>query len=156
MDTTITPATPSDVATIADLLLALTQEICAQLGVRHFDLDRDHSAALCAEWISEGRYAALLARVEGRPVGFVGLSEGHALYAGGPVGTMQEFYVSPEYRSAGIGSALIEAVKTHARERGWRRIEVCTPPLPEFQRSLDFYARNGFEITGGRKMKAGV
>ncbi|NML15549.1 GNAT family N-acetyltransferase [Azohydromonas caseinilytica] len=156
MDLAITPATAAEADTVAALMLALTEEICARLGVRHFDLDRDQSAALCADWISRGEYVALLARMDGRPVGFVGMSEGRALYAGGAVGTMQEFYVSPECRSAGVGRALIEAVKTHARERGWRRIEVCTPPLPEFQRSLDFYARNGFEVTGGRKMKVVV
>gem|GEM_PF-2146775 len=34
-----------------------------------------------------------------------------------------------------------------------QRLERCTPPLPEFERSVAFYQANGFEITGGYKMK---
>jgi hypothetical protein len=32
-------------------------------------------------------------------------------------------------------------------------MEMCTPPLPEFDRTLEYYRRSGFEVTGGRKMK---
>jgi hypothetical protein len=31
---------------------------------------------------------------------------------------------------------------------------VTTPPLPQFDRTLAFYAKQGFAITGGRKLKA--
>jgi GNAT superfamily N-acetyltransferase len=150
----ITQASAADAPAIAGMAVALTGEISRRMGVQHFDLDLDGTAALCARTLAEGSYAALLATVGDRPVGFVGLSQGCALYAGGAIGTMQEFYVAPDFRSGGIGAALIEAVKAHARTHGWRRIEVCTPPLPEFDASLRFYQREGFEISGGRKLKA--
>jgi len=150
----ITTAAAADAETIAGMAVALTEEICHRTGAQHFDLDIDATAALCARMLAQGNYTALLARVDGRPVGFVGLSQGCALYAGGTIGTMQEFYVAPEFRSGGIGAALIEAVKAHARTQGWCRIEVCTPPLPAFDGSLRFYQREGFEISGGRKLKA--
>jgi GNAT superfamily N-acetyltransferase len=150
----ITQASTADAPAIADMAVALTEEISRRMGVQHFDLDLDGTAALCARTLAEGSYTALLATVGERPVGFVGLSQGYALYAGGAIGTMQEFYVAPDFRSGGIGAALIAAVKAQARARGWRRIEVCTPPLPEFDASLRFYLREGFEISGGRKLKA--
>lgn len=35
------------------------------------------------------------------------------------------------------------------------RLEVTTPPLPQCDRTLAFYRREGFGISGGRKMKMG-
>lgn len=43
-----------------------------------------------------------------------------------------------------------------ATTRDWRRLEVTTPPLPEFDRTLAFYEREGFSITGARKLKAAL
>lgn len=48
---------------------------------------------------------------------------------------------------------LLKKVAEHAQSLGWKRLELCTPPLPEFARTVNFYAENGFEATGGRKMK---
>lgn len=48
---------------------------------------------------------------------------------------------------------LIQSVKDFADEKGWKRLEVTTPPLPQFDATLSFYEREGFEISGGRKLK---
>jgi GNAT superfamily N-acetyltransferase len=153
MTITIAPAVPDDVPRIAAMAVALTEEICAISGDAQFDLDVGATAALCRELLLEGRYVVLLAQAEGRAIGFAGLSEGRALYAGGAVGTIEELYVDPAWRSRGVGQALLGAVAAHGRARGWRRTEVCTPPLPAFGRSLAFYERHGFAVTGGRKLK---
>ena len=68
-------------------------------------------------------------------------------------GIIQEFYVDPAWRSRGVGGAMLERARAYAKGRGWRRLELCTPPLPAFDRTLAFYGRHGFEVTGGRKMK---
>ena len=146
-------ASIDDALLVAEMAVSLTEEISLQLGVQHFDLNTQTTAELCRELLSEGRYVALIAEVDGAPVGVVGLSEGRALYAEGALATMQEFFVLPAFRAQAVGAALIEAAVVLARERGWQRLEVCTPPLPEFSRSLGFYEQNGFEITGGRKLK---
>jgi GNAT superfamily N-acetyltransferase len=146
-------AAPDDARAIAAMAVALTEEISAALGGAQFDLDLDGTAQLCAGLLNEGRYLALLARAGGEPIGFAGLSEGRALYAGGPVGTIEELYVAPSWRTRGVGAALLDAVAALGRELGWRRTEVCTPPLPQFARSLAFYERHGFAVTGGRKLK---
>jgi GNAT superfamily N-acetyltransferase len=96
---------------------------------------------------------ALLALSDVGPAGFVSLPVGHALYTGRALATMQEFYVGRPCRSRAIGMALIGEVERLARQSGWRRIEVCTPPLPAVDATLAFYQRHGFDIAGGRKLK---
>jgi GNAT superfamily N-acetyltransferase len=48
---------------------------------------------------------------------------------------------------------LLDAARQYAVQQGWKRIDVTTPPLPAFQSTLAFYEREGFTITGGRKLK---
>jgi hypothetical protein len=43
--------------------------------------------------------------------------------------------------------------KQVVRSKGWTRLEVTTPPLPQFDRTMAFYERQGFSISGGLKMK---
>jgi len=45
------------------------------------------------------------------------------------------------------------AARAFGASKGWTRLEVTTPPLPAFERTLAFYEREGFAITGGRKLK---
>ena len=87
------------------------------------------------------------------PVGFITLYEGHALYAEGAFGTIPELFVRSEFRSQHVGQRLVEQAKTFANSRGWKRLEVTTPPLPQFDKTLAFYEREAFTITGGRKLK---
>lgn len=154
MSIEIRAAVPADAGVIAGLAIALTNEIIARTGMRYFDLDRPAIEATCARLMTQGAYAALLAERDGRAIGYAGMSVSHALYANGTFGTVQEFYIVPEARSAGTGARLLDAVRDYGRRHGWTRLELCTPPLPEFDRALAFYERNGFEVTGGRKMKA--
>jgi len=89
-------------------------------------------------------------------IGFVSLYESFALYSEGAYGTIPELYVRPKWRSQKIGKHLLEKVVSFAKEKNWRRLEVTTPPLPEFEKTLQFYQKNGFEIAGGRKLKINI
>lgn len=153
MGTVIHRATAAEAATVAEMAIALTEEINQRTGVMHFNANLSETMQLFARLVDSKVYTALIAVDNFNPIGFAGICESYALYAEGLFGIIQEFYVVPAARSAGVGAALIEAATAQARSRGWRRLELCTPPLPEFQRSLKFYERQGFEITGGRKMK---
>lgn len=84
------------------------------------------------------------------------LYESYALYSEGAYGTIPELYVRPDYRHKNIGKSLLECAMNFAKEKGWKRLEVTTPPLPQFDKTLSFYQANGFEISGGRKLKINV
>jgi GNAT superfamily N-acetyltransferase len=95
------------------------------------------------------RFAAFLARTAaGEVVGVVTLTEAVAAYAHGRYGIISELYVVPSHRSLGVGRMLLDAAKGFGRERGWRRMDVTAPPEARWERTVDFYRRNGFVFTG--------
>ena len=154
MPVTIRRAAPGDAADVAHMVKALTDEIIALIGNEHFDVDEKVSTELSAEWLANAGYAAYLAvdDTTGRKIGLATLCESRSVYAQGVFGIIQEFYVAPPWRSQEVGASLVEACVRHGREAGWKRLELATPPLPEFARTVSFYKDNGFEPTGGRKM----
>ncbi len=155
MAVAIRRAMPADAAEIARMAKALTDEIIEMIGESHFDIDPQASAAMAREWIEVDRYASYIAfdEASGAAIGVATLCESRSLYAQGVFGIIQEFYVSPQWRSREVGAHLVEACVAHGRASGWKRLELATPPLPEFARTVSFYKDNGFEPTGGRKMR---
>lgn len=152
----IEQAGPADASIITDMVGQLLHEIMAALAEPVFGFDPMATQARAREWIMDGRSMVWLARHDSPDavLGFVAIYESYALYAEGAFGTISELYVRPSFRSRGVGGALVEAVRQVAKSRGWTRLEVTTPPLPQFDRSLAFYARLGFTQSGGRKLKA--
>ena len=138
---------------IAKLAVCLTNEIIERTGIKHFDVDVPLAVSLCQSYVSSGLYNVIAAFDENKIVGFGALCESRSLYAEGTFGIVQEFYVMPNYRSQNVGKELIKEIVNFAKSEKWKRLELCTPPLPEFDRTVAFYQANGFEITGGHKMK---
>lgn len=151
-------AQPADAPIIAELTGELLHEIMAAIGDAVFGFDPAATARRAREWLADGTSLMWLARhgASGEVLGFVAVYEGHALYAEGAFGTISELFVRPAYRSQGVGVALLNEVTGCAIGRTWTRVEVTTPPLPQFERALAFYERHGFAISGGRKMKVTV
>ncbi|NRR34352.1 GNAT family N-acetyltransferase [Oxalobacteraceae bacterium] len=154
MQTEFIIATPADAPTVARLVIELTDEICQRAEIKGFNINVEETIARTIDFIKRGFYTAILGVQEGRVIAVACIAESYALYAGGKIGIVQEFFVSPEYRSSGVGAQLIEAVNAHGREQGWACVELCTPPLPAFDNTLAFYQRNGMAAVGGRKMRA--
>lgn len=146
-------AEADDAEAIATMVGELLHEIMALMSDKCFSFDFAESVGRARSWIEEGLYTVLLAWVEDKPVWVLALYESYALYTGGVYGTIPEFYVRSAYRSQGIGSALLAEAKRIGRQRGWKRLEVTTSPLPHFDRTLRFYQRNHFTLSGGRKLK---
>ena len=147
-------ATAANAPVVAAMVGELLAEIMRSIGVRAFNFDLNETTTRLADFLEAGKYFVFVARDEqGREAGFVALTESHALYAEGVFGTIPEFYVRPEYRSLGLGLCLLSQARAFGSSRGWKRLEVTTPPLPEFDRTLAFYEREGFAVTGGRKLK---
>ena len=153
MEISFRVATVNDVDLIGSLVVDLTAEICELTNTAHFDIDLSGTIERCKMLINDGHYAAIIGSHNETPIAVVTMSETYALYAGGKIGVIQEFYVSPNFRASGIGSMLIEQVKTYGTKHEWSCIELCTPPLPEFERTLNFYQKNGLSPVGGRKMR---
>lgn len=146
-------ATPDHAKIIGSLVVQLTQEICDRTNARHFDIDLEGTVQRCEDLLRTGHYAAIIGLLDNIPVAVSTISEIYALYAGGKMGVIQEFYVIPKFRSSGVGAMLIEQVKNYGQKHGWSCIELCTPPLPEFERTLSFYQKNGLVPVGGRKLR---
>ncbi len=154
----ISPIGEGDYRELACMVGELLAEIMDAIGEKVFNFDKVQTESRARRLVSAGTYWIFIARERRSKtaVGFVSLYESFALYAEGAYGTMPELYVRPEWRSRSIGKLLLETVRNIARKKGWHRIEVTTPPLPEFQRTLKFYETNGFSITGGRKLKTDI
>lgn len=154
MTTTLHRATPADAAALAPLIGELLQEIMDAIGSPAFHFDLAETCGRLEDFLRREAYFVFFARAEdGAIAGLIALSETHALYAEGAFGIIPELYVRPAWRSRQVGQALLAAARDFGRERGWTRLEVTTPPLPEFDRTLAFYEREGFAISGGRKLK---
>lgn len=155
MQITMTLASPRDAEALSVLTGKLLGEIMERIQQAVFRFDPVATEQRAAELLERGVYRVLLARdvTSDKAVGFLSMYESYALYTEGAYGTIPELYVLPEYRSQGLGTKLLEAARHYGKEQGWTRFEVTTPPLPEFDRTLAFYEGNGFEISGGRKLK---
>jgi GNAT superfamily N-acetyltransferase len=152
---TVRRAIAAESDTIAVLVGELLQEIMDRIGIDVFHFDLEKTKGRLTDFIEHEKNFVFIASqmTSGEIIGFVTVYEGYALYAEGVFGTMAELYVRPQYRSQSIGKMLIQTVKEFGNARGWKRLEVTTPPLPQFDATLSFYEREGFEISGGRKLK---
>jgi GNAT superfamily N-acetyltransferase len=86
----------------------------------------------------------------GEHAGVLTLNGCAAIYAGGYFGEVSELYVRPAFRSRSVGSQLLRAAIEFGKTQGWSRLEVCTPPIPQWERTLSFYQQNGFVALGPR------
>lgn len=97
-------------------------------------------------------FMALLA---GTPaVGFATFSVRPSIYYEGPVGLLEDLYVTPARRNEGIGAALVTRLMAIAREEGWGQLEIQVDE-PDVD-AMRFYARQGFTMhdatTGDRAL----
>ena len=150
--------TPDRSLEIAVMTGELLEEIMSAINVRAFNFVLNEADARLKEFIAGGKYFVLAATDQelASDVGFVTMYESYSIYAEGAFGTIPELYVRPAYRQQQVGKALLDAAKLFGAQRGWKRLEVTTPPIPQFQRTLDFYEREGFAVSGGRKLQVGL
>ncbi len=147
-------ASADDASDIAVLVGELLHEVMAATGVKSFNVDLADTTARLVDFIARDKYVVYIARTRAKQTaGCISLCESYALYAEGAFGIIPELYVRPAYRAGGLGLRLVSEAKSMGVARGWTRLEVTTPPLPQFDRTLAFYEREGFVISGGRKLK---
>ena len=144
----VEPATPDDYAQVGACVWALMIEL---LPDRPDELDRAAIERDAVRLLSaDHRIHAFVARANGSVIGAMTLNECAAIYAGGTFGEISELYVAPDFRSTSVGSRLLQAARDFAAGCGWTMLEVGAPHLPDWQRTVDFYLANGYQVVGPR------
>lgn len=131
----LTPMTTTDLA----VLEPMVQAYCAEDGLV-FDEDRQ-PRALAALAADEPLGRGWLVRLGGNVVGYVVLTWGFSVEAGGREGCVDELYLLPEVRNRGLGRRVLDLVETEARRQGVRRLFL---EVERGNRAIDLYRRAGF------------
>jgi GNAT superfamily N-acetyltransferase len=131
-----------DRVTEADLeaLLPLVQAYCDFYEVSPPDeAVLSMSRALIADPEREG--VQLLARADGRAVGFATIFWSWATTSAERIGVMNDLYVAPEGRGTGVAEALIEACRAECAAQGAGKLTWQT--APDNERAMKVYDRVG-------------
>ena len=77
-----------------------------------------------------------------KDVGYVVVTLCHSMTFGGVVGVVDDFFIEPAFRGAGLGKAALEEVRTHSASHGVRALYVETGR--DNAPALAVYRRTGF------------
>lgn len=149
----IAPIKIEEIDIAIDFVEKLLNEIMTKIDAKAFNFDVINAKNILKNAILTNKTTIFIAKAKNLPIGIIALYEGFALYANGSFGIISELFVLPEYRKQNVGQKLIDCAKDYAKAKKWGRLEVATPPIPAFERSLAFYQKEGFELSGGRKLK---
>jgi GNAT superfamily N-acetyltransferase len=136
--TEIRPATPADVP----LILRFVRDLA------EFEREPDsvkatepmlHAALFGPDAVAE----AVIAEIDGRPMGFALFFRNFSTWTGLPGLYLEDLYVTPEARGAGVGTALLRHLAKMAHDRGYARFEWAV--LDWNTPAIDFYAKLGAE-----------
>jgi len=136
LTTTIRPARPADVALLMELLTELAEY--ERLA---------HEVRATPELMHEGLFGrspaaeALIAELDGEPAGYALFYPTFSTFLAIQGVWLEDLFVRPGHRRAGIGRALLAAVAERARERGAERLEWAALHWNEL--ALDFYRSLG-------------
>lgn len=110
-----------------------------------FDTETDSASVLevrFARILTDDSVVALLAFDGERYTGFALIVLRPAIWFDGPVATLDELYVVPDRRGAGVGTALLTRAREVLRERGCPEMHINVDEVDGDARR--FYERHGF------------
>jgi GNAT superfamily N-acetyltransferase len=104
-----------------------------------------HIAAHLAECLADESHSVYVGVDEtGEVLGYVSVHWLAYLFLPGPEGYVSELFLRPSARGQGLGSSLLETVRTEAQERGVYRLSLLNNKSREsYERG--FYQKNGWE-----------
>jgi GNAT superfamily N-acetyltransferase len=145
MDLEIHPATEADVP----LILTFIRELADYERLSHEVVATED--ALRNSLFGERRFAeVLLGYGGGSPAGFALFFHNFSTFLGKPGIYLEDLYVRPEFRGAGIGRALLVHLARLARERGCGRLEWSVldwnEPAVGFYRGIGASAVDGWTV----------
>jgi GNAT superfamily N-acetyltransferase len=134
----------------ADVVFDWVMRLLVELGEEGEELGQLNRAEVLRKWKErENKYQVLVAKNDrDEIIGILTLSVNFAIYANGEYGVIDEMYVDPAYRSKGVGALLVEAACVIGRKAGWNRIDVTAPESEGWERTRQFYEKQGFKFTG--------
>lgn len=132
----IRPATPSDVPLILELIRELAE-------FEHLSHEVAATEAALREHLFGPRpYAeVLIASIDQQPAGFALFFHNYSTFLAKPGIYLEDLYVREAWRSHGVGTALLQAVRQLAVARSCGRYEWSV--LNWNQRAIDFYEKMG-------------
>ena len=139
-------ATPEDVPGLLDMM----GEFYAEAG---YVLDRPEALSSFQTLLAEPRLGRVWVAVQGEDIaGYVVVTFVFAMEHGGTVGVVDDFFVRPESRGAGLGTALLTAVRAACAGLSVRalRVEVGHDNAP----AQAVYRAAGFATLDRRLMAA--
>lgn len=143
-DVVVTGADPAEADLLADAWVSLA------LGQREHgshlraEANRTRVRELFARYSANDRLLVARPEADGDPVGFVMFRTRSGQYEVDCVrGLVENLYVAPDHRGAGIGSTLLAAAERRLRERG---VEVVSlEAMAQNSAARRFYRRHGYE-----------
>ena len=99
--------------------------------------------AIKAEFVRDDLGLFMIASKEDQAIGFAAVSYAWTLEHGGKSAWLDELYVLPEQRNAGVGDQLVEGVIDSLKQEGCLAIDL--EGEAEHNRAEHLYARKGFK-----------
>ena len=134
--TQVRPATPADADVLGRLLWDFNTEFETETD------DADVLAARFARILGLPEVHAVLAERDGGAVGFALVTLRPAIWFDGPVAQLEELYVVPPLRSAGIGTDVLALCRSLVRDAGAPEMHINVDEVDADTRR--FYERHGF------------
>lgn len=134
--TSIRKATPNDLNALSELLIEQFLEHDIELAFTELYI------ALTNMLDNEKLGFCLLAEKDGQPIGFAAISFAWTLEYGGKTAWLDELYILPDERNAGIGEKIVDAVIAEAKALDCKAIDLEV--AAEHQRAEHLYRRKGF------------
>jgi GNAT superfamily N-acetyltransferase len=117
--------------------------LCAQIREHRIYHDMQLLSQIVARILSDERYGFfLVARIDGQVIGVAYVAIILSVEHAGPVGWLEEIYVSPEHRNKGVGRVLLSELLEQARGLGIAAIDLEVDS--EHQAAESLYAGFGF------------
>jgi len=110
-----------------------------------FEIDFDKQLRGIKRLFEDDRNDLLVAKHEGKVVGMVTMQRLISSAEGDNVGQIEDLVVDEAYRKMGIGSRLINHMRTIALDYGYKRIQLAADVNND--NALEFYTRRGFRKT---------
>lgn len=139
-------AIPADL----DTLLALMGAFYAE---SNFVLDPAQAASGLAPLLADDSQGWVSIIESGTtPVGFLVLTRGYSMEYGGPTAVLDDIFVQPGARNAGLAGAALEETRDQCRARGLRALSVQVDPGNAPAQAV--YRRVGFSLAADRQVLA--